>query len=716
MSFGRSLSSRRRYVEYLKDRSRRLEEGRDDGSLAFVQKGDAGKPGRPPRARTFGQLFRAFWRMLLGHRGRVAAALGTLTVAAVLILLMPVCTKFAIDHVILNHPWPAALDTFKPDANAPPSWRTRVLLTVAGIMAAITIVRTLVGFWGRWQMTLLTKRLQVEMRRRVFDHAVRLPLHRVHQLKSGGVSSMLRDDAASAGDLLFHLLYNPWNATVQLIGALVVLGWTDWRMLAGAIVLIPAVALTHRTWVARIRPLYRDIKATRVSIDAHTTEAFGGMRVVRGFNREAGEAGRFVRSSHLMTRQEVLTWWWSRGIDMAWQVMVPLASTGVLVYGGLGVIRGDMTVGDVMMFTAYLLMLLGPLEVLATSATEMQNSLAGFDRVLDVLEEPTEFVESRGGVVLAREGVAGRVTLRDVMFAYPSRASKRAAAAPPTKTGTEHPARSNGELVGAESRANHRVGSESRTTQSPAQESRPVIRGVSLDVAPGEMVALVGPSGAGKTTLCNLVARFHDPQGGRIELDGRDLREIDVESYRRLLGVVEQDVFLFDGSVADNIAYARRDATMAQVREAAAIANADGFIDALEQGYDTLIGERGVRLSGGQKQRLAIARAVLADPKILILDEATSNLDTESERLIQRSLARLMRGRTSFVIAHRLSTIRHADRIVVLEEGRVIETGTHDDLLARGGRYAEFLRMQVEGHGMKPVDETAPAAGGRRTA
>jgi ATP-binding cassette subfamily B protein/subfamily B ATP-binding cassette protein MsbA len=223
-------------------------------------------------------------------------------------------------------------------------------------------------------------------------------------------------------------------------------------------------------------------------------------------------------------------------------------------------------------------------------------------------------------------------------------------------------------------------------------------------------VALVGPSGAGKTTLCNLVARFYDPTHGRVLLDGRELREIDVESYRRLLGIVEQDVFLFDGTVAENIGYARRDATLDQIREAARVANAAGFIDELEQGYETLIGERGVRLSGGQKQRLAIARAVLADPKILILDEATSNLDTESERLIQRSLARLMEGRTCFVIAHRLSTIRHASRIVVIEDGRIIEIGTHDELLARGGRYAAFLKMQVVGHGTRPVEERAPMA------
>jgi len=227
----------------------------------------------------------------------------------------------------------------------------------------------------------------------------------------------------------------------------------------------------------------------------------------------------------------------------------------------------------------------------------------------------------------------------------------------------------------------------------PTGES-PVLSDINLEVEPGSVIALVGRSGAGKTTLCNLIARFYDPTEGTIRLDGVDLRDIDVESYRRLLGIVEQDVFLFDGTVAENIAYAARHATVAEIVNAARVANADEFIDDLPDGYETLIGERGVRLSGGQRQRLAIARAILADPAIFILDEATSNLDSKSERLIQSALATLMRGRTSFVIAHRLSTVRSADRILVLEGGSIIEAGSHEELLALAGSYSEMVELQ----------------------
>ena len=642
MSSHRARPSKLRYREY---RALRREAGAEPVGLP-----EAPEKKRSKRARPAGALLAGFWRMLRGRRRLLAFGLTTVTISTLLGLVIPASTKVVIDFVLTDNPGPSGFPDWVPVSDD----RRTLLWQVAGAMLVLAIVAAAINVTGRWQVTRLARTMVAKLRRKAFEHAVRLPLHKVHAMKSGGVASVLREDAGGAAEMVFSVIYNPWRAFVQLTGTLVVLLLVDWRLLVGAIALGPIIWLTHRTWINRIRPVWRDIRRTRESLDASATESFGGMRVVRGFGREHGEASAFVHTNDFMIRQELLAWWRSRGVEVAWQVLIPAASAGVILYGGLQVLNGSLTIGDVMMFSAYLMMLLGPLETLASTATQAQNNLAGFDRLLDLLEEPLEFDGAREGVVLQREQVAGRITLEGVSFRSPG-------------------------------------GSED------------VLRDIDLDVSPGEVIALVGPSGAGKTTLCNLVARFYDPTEGAIRLDGRDLREVDVSSYRRLLGIVEQDVFLFDGSVTDNIGYARRDATRRDIEYAATVANAAGFIGRLEQGYDTLIGERGVRLSGGQKQRIAIARAVLADPRILILDEATSNLDSESEALIQRSLAELMRGRTSFVIAHRLSTIRRADRIVVIEDGRIIEVGSDAELNAMGGRYAELLRMQLEATDETPV-------------
>ena len=594
------------------------------------------------RVRSAGQLVWQFFRLLYPFRWQISWILVSVTISTLLGLLPPAGTKFIIDYGLngkkLSDWW---LNRFPSLANP----RQLLLFTVVSV-AIISVVKIIVHVWGRWYATKISKQIQLNLRRHVFEHAIRLPLHRIQEIRSGGVASILREDGGSVGELVFGMLFNPWRAIIQLIGSLVILAWVDWTMLLGAVILLPTVFITHRAWINSIRPQFRVIRKQREQIDAGATEAFAGMRIVRAFSRQKREAARFTTENNLMARQELYAWWWMRVVEMVWETLIPLASAGLLFYGGWRVLDGHITVGDLMMFLVYLLMLLEPLATLAQSATQFQNSLSGLDRVLDLLQEPREMPSTPDSIKADRQSIAGNIAFENVSFTYP---------------GTDVPA----------------------------------LNAVDLTVRAGQTVALVGPSGAGKTTLSNLVARFYDPSSGRVTLDGRDLRDYDVESFRSLLGVVEQDVFLFDGTISQNIAYARRDATVEEVRAAAEAANATEFIDRMTDGMQTVIGERGVRLSGGQRQRLAIARAILADPKVLILDEATSNLDTDSERLIQQSLGELMRGRTSFVIAHRLSTIAGADIIVVLENGHISQTGSHAELMSQGGKYRAMVEQQI---------------------
>lgn len=595
------------------------------------------------RERGFWELIREFWKLIGPHHRQIGIALFFLTIGIGLRLIPPVGTKLAIDCVLTDPAkpiptWLSSLDL--------PSDKMQRLVWISIAVVVVTILATIVHLYSRWTATKCVNQAQITIRRRVFDHAIRLPLGQVYDLKSGGVASLIREDAGGVADLIFSMLYNPWRAIVQFVGSLIILVFVDWKLMVGGLLLLPIVWVTHRTWINRIRPLYRDIRKQRQRIDAGATETFGGIRVVRTFSRSRSESSKYVREGGFLVRQQLFTWWWTRIVETIWEVIIPLASTGLLLYGGYQIIHSELTLGDLMMFLVYLTMLLDPLATIAGSAVGFQNNLAGLDRILDVMEVESELPTNPNAVQVSKASTAGRIQISGLTFRYP---------------GTEIN----------------------------------VLQDITLEVQPGETVALVGRSGAGKTTLTNLIARFYDPNEGSITLDGRDLRDINLETYRGLLGIVEQEVFLFDGTIADNIAYARRDCSDAELVAAATAAAAHEFIEKLPDQYDSIIGERGVKLSGGQRQRLAIARAILANPKILVLDEATSNLDSESELLIQHSLEELLQDRTAFVIAHRLSTIRNADKIVVLEDGRIIEVGTHQELLDAGGRYQSMVNLQM---------------------
>ena len=635
-----SQPSRHRFSDYRQSIRERNASGERPRSHGHSQR-NSKKLGE--RDRKFGELFLNFLALTSKHRGQIILSLGLLTIGIGLRLIPPLGTKLAIDSALTTPPkaLPAWLEALPL-----PTDPMDLLLTIAGLVIIVTVLSTVVHLCSRWIATKTVNQTQVTIRRRVFEHAVKLPLNKVYDMKSGGVASLIREDAGGVADLIFSMLYNPWRAIIQFAGSLVILMLVDWKLMVGGLLLLPIVWVTHRTWINRIRPLYRDIRKQRQRIDGNATETFSGIRVVRTFSQSRNESSRFVREGDFLVRQQLFTWWWTRIIETIWEVVVPLASTGLLLYGGYQIIYNELTLGDLMMFLVYLTMLLDPLATIAASAVSFQNNLAGLDRVLDVLEIEDELETHSGAVTLPTEKVSGSLLIRDVSFRYP----------------------------------------ESDTM---------VLQDINLEVHAGETVALVGRSGAGKTTLTNLIARFYDASSGTICLDGRDLRDIKLNSYRSLLGIVEQDVFLFDGTIRENIAYAKRNVSTMQVAEAAKAAAADQFINQLPDGYDSIIGERGVKLSGGQRQRIAIARAILADPRILILDEATSNLDSESERLIQNSLSELLQNRTAFVIAHRLSTIAGADKIVVLEEGRIIEIGSHQQLLESGGRYRDMVMLQM---------------------
>jgi len=498
-------SSRRRFQEFRRRGSKPQEVKTGHDSIH-------GHKSERPENRSFWRLTLQFFKLLRGHRVALLIALLTITISTLLKLAPPAITKVVIDYVLPGKPLPKTTVGHwqLPSAGMP------LLVTLGLAVLAISVLAVLINTWGRWVATVTTKRLQIDLRKRVFEHAFRLPLHRVYALKSGGAASILREDAGGVGDLVFSMIYNPWRAIIQLLGSLAVLAWVDWRLLLVSLLVIPIVFLSHRTWIGRIRPQFREIRRQRQEIDSQATEAFGGMRVVRAFGRSRSESGLFTRAGNLMARHELLAWWWMRGVEMVWAVLLPTASAALLIYGGAQVLAGNLSIGDLMMFLVYLAMLLEPLSVLAESATGLQNNLAGLDRVFDLLEEPREMPSLPGAVLVDRSTTAGRISLRQVSFHYP-------------------------------------------------QHEHLVLRDINLEAEPGQMIALVGPSGAGKTTLCNLVARFYDSTAGSIELDGVNLREIEVESYRRLLGIVEQDIFLFDGTISENIGYAARHATSAQI-------------------------------------------------------------------------------------------------------------------------------------------------------
>jgi ATP-binding cassette subfamily B protein/subfamily B ATP-binding cassette protein MsbA len=575
------------------------------------------------------KYLRQYRDWLWPHRKVLIGLFMLASVAAVLEMVSPAAGGILIDRVLLAEQMSRA--------------EKMLWLNGAGIglLLLLVIARTIEAF-REYGLMKLNHRVVVELRQKLHHRMLRLSLDDLQSMKTGGIVSRLSGDVDQMTSLVQMAIISPGVACIRILVALCVLYAWNWRLALAATAILPPSIWVSIMWVRKVRPIFRAARQTRGEVDGRATETFGGIRVVRTYRREAREQHDYAVGHHTVVRKRIFARMIALSVDIVWQLLIPAISLSIIWIGGLLYLRDRATIGQIMAFQAYVVMLMWPIFRIVFSISQLQQALAAMDRVFEVLDKPLDKPDPADALPAPR--TVDRMTLEDVTFAY--------------------------------------------------EPGRPVLQDISLE-APGQsVVALVGPSGAGKTTLVDIIARFYDPTRGRVLLNGIDLRRFRLSDYRRMLAIVQQDVFLFDGTVFENIAYGRRGATLAEVIDAAERANADVFITQLAEGYDTLIGERGVKLSGGQRQRISIARAILADPQILILDEATSNLDTESEQLIQQALSELYRNRTTFVIAHRLSTIAHADMIVVLHTGRVVEVGRHDQLLAENGMYAQMIQRQ----------------------
>jgi ABC-type multidrug transport system fused ATPase/permease subunit len=517
-----------------------------------------------------------------------------------------------------------------------------LLPTLAMAAGGATLVDAGTAFANSQVLGVAAQRAITEMRKDIEAHVMRLPIRYFDSTKSGILISRIMTDAEGIRNLVGTGLVQLTGSILTASIAMCVLLYLNWKLTTVTILILGAFGGGMATAFKRLRPLFRERGQINAEVTGRLAESLGGVRIVKAYTAEKREELVFAKGAHRLFRNVAKSLTGVSAITAFSSLVIGATGIAMMLIGGNSIKNGSMTIGDLVMYLSFTAMMTMPVIQLASIGTQVSEAFAGLDRIREIRRMATEDDEDASRDSLP--DVRGEVAFDDVSFEY--------------------------------------------------NAGVPVLKHVSFHAPAGSTTALVGSSGSGKSTLISLVMTFNRPVLGRVLVDGRDLMEIKLRDYRSQLGVVLQDNFLFDGTIAENIAFGNPHATREEIKAVSRIAHCDEFIEGFEKQYDTIVGERGVRLSGGQRQRVAIARAILANPRVLILDEATSSLDSESEALIQDGLRSLRQGRTTFVIAHRLSTIRSADQIMVLEQGEIVERGTHDELLERGGRYRQLYDKQ----------------------
>lgn len=518
----------------------------------------------------------------------------------------------------------------------------RVLPWLAAGLLVTYVIQSLCKYYVSYQGHMMGAHMERDMRQQLFDHYEKLSFSYYSRNNSGQMMSKLVSDLFDIAEFAHHGPENLFISVVKIVGSFVFLFLINWRLALPLIVLVLCMFIFSFRQNQRMQDTFMENRRKIGDVNSSLQDTLAGIRVVQSFANEEIEREKFKKSNHafLISKKNNYNCMGSfMGWNLFFQGMMYLVT---LVFGGYLIAKGLMNVGDLAMYALYIGIFISPIQILVELIEMMQKGLAGFRRFLDVMETEPEIVDAPDAQPL--ENVKGRVCYEDVSFHY-------------------------------------------------SDDDTPVLSHVSIEIPAGKSIALVGPSGSGKTTICSLLPRFYDVTAGRVTIDGKDVRTLTLKSLRSQIGMVQQDVYLFSGTIRDNIAYGKPGASMDEIIAAAKRANIHDFIEELPDGYDTFVGERGARLSGGQKQRISIARVFLKNPPILILDEATSALDNESERWIQQSLEELSKDRTTITIAHRLSTIRGADEIIVITEDGIAERGTHESLLAKDGLYAHYYNM-----------------------